>query len=132
MVPLFFSLFAISWLGLLLYRFFREDVFFMEKINAWLSKDNSKFRIIRAIKKKISENPRFIFAAISIEWSPLHSYLFFKRDEQDNVLDVAKSFALGSLYCAFFWGVVIDIAVLLWDLVKLLWGLLKLLLQFYL
>jgi hypothetical protein len=129
MFPLYLSLFAVSWFGLFLYRFFRENIFFLEEIREWLARD-SRFRILDFFKKKAYENPRLRYILISTVWSPLHSYLFFKHGDIDNAVEVAKSFAIGSLYCAFFWGVVIDIVILLWDLLKsvfwLLWGVIKL------
>lgn len=114
-IPLYVSLFAISWLGLLVYRFFGEDIFLLGAINKWLVKE-SNYRLVRVLKRKIIGNPQTTFAAIATWWSPLHAYLFFKKDQQDNGIEHFKIFALGSFYCASFWGIVIDVLVLLWDI----------------
>ena len=117
--PLYLSLFVISWIGLFVYRFFREDIFLLESINEWLKKEG-KYEITKALKRKVKENPLITFAAIATWWSPLHAYLFFKKDKKDNVTEYFKVFGLGSLYCALFWGVVIDIFVFMWDLAVVL------------
>lgn len=109
----------ISWIGLFVYRFFREDIFLLEKINKWLGEDGD-YKVTKTLKRKVNENSRFTFAAIATWWSPLHAYLFFKKDNKDNIAEYLKAFGLGSLYCALFWGIVIDILVLIWDLVVLL------------
>lgn len=113
-IPLYFSIFAISWIGLLLYRRFQDDVLLVEKVKEWINGE-SKNRTVRFLKSKIKSNPRIAFVAISIWWGPLHSYLYFKKNTDDNVTGVARSMGLGSLYCALFWGVIIDFAVAIWD-----------------
>jgi hypothetical protein len=114
-VPLYFSLFIISWIGLFVYRFFREDIFLLGTINEWLRVEGN-YKITKAIKKKMNENPKFMFAAISTWWSPLHAYLFFKKDKNDNIAEYFKAIGLGAFYCSLFWGVVIDVLVLAYDL----------------
>ncbi|MFA4817497.1 MAG: hypothetical protein WC608_02085 [Parcubacteria group bacterium] len=115
-VPLYFSLFIVSWLGLLLYRSFKEDMLFMEKINAWLNNEGDGDTLSSRIKAMVRGNPKKTFAAISTWWSPIHGYLYFKKDKQDKFWETSKKFAVGSFYCALFWGVVIDILIFLWDM----------------
>lgn len=119
-VPLYFSLYAVSWLGLWLYRSFREDMLFLEKINAWLDDTERGGQLVSSLKKRIRGNPKKIFMVVSTYWSPVHGYLYFKKDNKDNLIEVFKSFALGSFYCALFWGIVIDIIILIWDLFSIL------------
>jgi len=117
--PLYISVLAVSLLGLLLYRFFRENVFFLEEIVRWLNKKGES-GWLNVTKGKIVRNPKLTFAVISAWWSPLHGYLFFKRDETDHYQEVLKVFSLGSLYCALFWGIIIGILVFIWKTTGLL------------
>jgi hypothetical protein len=117
--PLYFSLFAVCSMGLFLYEFFNEDMFFKEKLQEWLSKDG-KYKFTRVLKKKINSNPNMTFAAIATWWSPLHAYIYFRKGEENHFWNVITLFGKGSFYCAFFWGVIAFILSALWDLTKLI------------
>ena len=41
-LPLFPSIFLVSWGGFYLYEYFREDVFFIERINTWLKENSAR------------------------------------------------------------------------------------------
>ena len=117
--PLYVSILGICLAGLLLYEFFQEDVFFKREIMAWLTEEG-KHGFTKKLKGKINGNPRLMFAAIATWWSPLHAYIFFREDDKNEFSEMMKLFCLGSFYCAFFWGVVIDILVALRDLGNLI------------
>ena len=112
--PLFLSLFLISLFGLVVYEFFQEDMFFKEKIIDWLAKEG-KYPFTKWLKRKINDSPKRIFAVISIWSGPLISYIYFRNENKVKSGEVLKMFSLGTLYCAFFWSVAIDIIVALWD-----------------
>lgn len=116
--PLYVSLFFVCLLGLGLYEFFKEDIFFKEKITVWLS-EKGKYVFTRWLKKIINGNPRFKFSAIAIWWSPLHAYIFFRKDSKNRFGEVIKMLGLGAFHCAFFWSVIVYILVALWDLGEL-------------
>jgi len=115
--PLYISLFIVSLVGLLIYEFFKEDMFFSEKIRVWLLKEG-KYWTTKALKRFMNSNPKIMFAAIAIWWSPLHAYIFFREGSKNDLCTVLKSIGRGSLYCALFWGVAIDVLVALWYLGK--------------
>ena len=115
--PLFVSIFLVSWGGFYLYEYFQEDVFFTERINAWISREGSR-GIRESIKQWILGNPRCTFAAISTWWSPLHAYIFFRRDKTFRFLPFIKALAAGSLFCSFFWGLVGESFILSWHIVR--------------
>lgn len=119
-VPLYFSLYAVSWLGLLLYRSFKEDMLFMERITAWLNNEDSGSVLSSKIKEKIRGNPKKTFIAISAWWSPIHAYLYFKRDKRDGFWEASRTFAIGSFYCTLFWGVIIDALIFFWDMFSIM------------
>lgn len=152
-IPLYFSLFLISLVGLVIVKYAKEDVLLVGVMGDWLKKESSteilyrtKERIqkinlikyfavsglwvivfflsekivgfINYLKEKSSENPKMKFILISVWWGPLHSFLFFEKEKGLNFSTVLKSFIEGSFYCAAFWGLVIDLIVLLWNLFK--------------
>ena len=115
-IPLFFSLLLVCWVGLNIYDFFGEDVFFIGKIKPWLD-EKSSWRVIEWIKQIIRRSPKATFIAVSTFWSPLHGYLFF-RTEDDNLAKALRKIVEGSVYCAIFWGIVISLLVLIWKCIK--------------
>lgn len=118
-LPLFVSVFLVSWGGYYLYEYFKEDVFFTERINAWLERpEPGVWR--RRVKSLIVNNPRLTFAAISTWWSPLHAYIFFRRDKTFKFSSFIQALALGSFFCALFWGTVGESFVISWRLFKIL------------
>jgi len=117
--PLYFSLFIVCLLSLFIYDFFNEDMFFKEKIQEWFARE-SKYKFTRVLKRKIISNPRAIFVAIAIWWSPLHAYIYFREGNKNYFSKVVKTLGKGSLYCAFFWSVIVGALIALWDLVKLM------------
>lgn len=118
-LPLYPSIFLASWGGYYLYQYFREDVFFIEKISGWLNQTGSQ-GITRRIRGMVSNNPSYVFAAISTWWSPLHAYIFFRREETFKRSSLLKALAKGSFFCAVFWGVIAEFFILLWGLVKVI------------
>ena len=114
--PLCPALFLACWGGLYLYDFFNEDVFFIEAIQRYLHK-NGSFPTYNRIKSSIRTSRRMTFILISIWWSPLHAYLFF-RQHGDTSKTAIKSIAIGSLYCAVFWGILVDLLLLIWNILK--------------
>jgi hypothetical protein len=118
-VPLFLSVFLVSWGGYYLYEYFQEDVFFTEKINGWLARPGTG-RIRGKLKRLIASNPRCTFAAISTWWSPLHAYVFFRRDETFEFTSFIKALATGSFFCAVFWGTVGESFLISWHLFRTL------------
>ncbi len=117
-VPLFPSIFLVSWGGYYLYEYFREDVFFIEKINAWLREASPQSWRGR-VKGAILRRPRCVFAVIATWWSPLHAYIFFRRERTQGNWALIKTLATGSLWCTLFWGVVAEVLLLLWSLARL-------------
>jgi len=113
------SIFLVSWGGFYLYEYFQEDVFFTEKINTWLGKSGTH-GIGTKLRNLIANNPLCVFAAISTWWSPLHAYVFFRRDKTSSLSSLVKALAKGSFICAFFWGVVAESVLLLWGLFRLI------------
>lgn len=117
--PLFVSIFLVSWGGYYLYEFFQEDVFFTERINAWLETPEAG-AIRKKIKSLIVSNPRLVFAAISTWWSPLHAYVFFRRDKTFRFGPFIKALVAGSFFCAIFWGTVGESFWISWRLFRAL------------
>jgi hypothetical protein len=115
--PLYFSLFIVSLVGLYIYNFFNEDMFFREKIKKWLA-EKGKWKITHWIKTKINSSPQVTFAIIATWWSPLHAYVYFRDEDEKNILAIMKSLGLGSFYCSLFWGVIANLLLLLWELGK--------------
>jgi len=118
-VPLFLSVFLVSWGGYYLYSYFQEDVFLTEQINNWLRRPGG-WPLVSKSKALIVDNPGWTFAAIAAWWSPLHAYVFSRRDETFDLGSFVRAIAKGSFVCAFFWGVVAESVLLLWRLGKLL------------
>ena len=111
-VPLYVSIFLVSWGGYYLYEYFREDVFFVDRIHAWLGQPSTGGLWSR-LKGSILGNPRGVFAAISAWWSPLHAYVFFRRGKAFDLRTFLKTLAKGSLVCALFWGLVAEFFIFL-------------------
>jgi hypothetical protein len=63
------------------------------------------------------------FAVIAIWWSPLHSYVYFRDEDENDAYKTLKSMGVGSFYCALFWGVIANMLILLWELGKKLYQL---------
>ena len=82
--PLYVSLFIISLAGLYMYNFFNEDMFFKKKIVQWLA-EKGKWKITQWVKTKINSSPKVTFAVIAIWWSPLHSYVYFRDEDEKNI-----------------------------------------------
>lgn len=118
-LPLYPSIFLVSWGGYYLYEYFQEDVFFTEKINGWLGQAGSH-AIGKRLKSLVVNNPRWVFAAIATWWSPLHAYVFFRRGESFRLASLVKALAKGSLFCTFFWGMVAESFIFLWGLFRLI------------
>lgn len=115
--PLCISLFVVCLFGLWLYEFFQEDIFFKEKISEWMLEEGV-CHFVRKLKKQINDNPRLMFIVVAIWWSPLHAYVYFRRSKEIHFGEVIRLIGKGSLLCAFFWGVIIDIIVTIWHLGK--------------
>lgn len=118
-LPLFVSVFLVSWGGYYLYEYFQEDVFFTERINTWLE-DPGAGGLRRKVKSLIVGNPRLVFAAISTWWSPLHAYVFFRRDKTFQFGSFIKALIAGSFCCAVFWGTVGESCWVSWHFFKVL------------
>lgn len=116
-LPLFLSIFLVSWGGYYLYRYFQEDVLFTDRINDWLNRPG-KGGIQGRLKALVVGNPGCTFAAIAMWWSPLHAHLFFRRDKTFRLASLIQNLAKGSFFCALFWGVIGDSILFSWDLVK--------------
>lgn len=115
-LPLYTSLFVVSLGGYYLYQFFQEDIFFTQRIHAWLAKP-CKRRWVAGAKEWVTGNPRWTFAAISTWWSPLHAYIFFRRGEGFEFWPFVKDIAKGSMFCAIFWGIVAEAILRIFTLV---------------
>ncbi|MBZ5514087.1 MAG: hypothetical protein LAN62_04440 [Acidobacteriia bacterium] len=116
-LPLFLSIFLVSWAGYYLHEYFQEDVLLTGRIGDWLNRPG-KGGIGTRIKTLIVGNPRCTFAAIATWWSPLHAYLFFNRDPTFRAPSFIKALAKGSFYCALFWGVVGESILFSWQMAK--------------
>jgi hypothetical protein len=116
-LPLFPSIFLVSWGGYYLYEYFREDVFFIERINGWL-KETASQGWRGSLKRAIVKRPRYVFAVVATWWSPLHAYIFFRKDKTRDTLPLVKSLATGSLLSTLFWGIVAESFLLLWGLAR--------------
>ena len=118
-LPLYFSLFFVSWAGYYLYEYFQEDVFLAEQINEWLRRP-AGWTLVSKSKSLIVNHPGWTFAAIAAWWSPLHAYVFTRRGGAFGLAPFVKTIAKGSFFCAFFWGVVAESVLVIWQLAKLL------------
>jgi hypothetical protein len=116
-LPLFPSIFLVSWGGYYLYEYFREDVFFIERINTWL-KEASPQGVRGRLKRAILRRPGYVYAVIATWWSPLHAYIFFRKEKTRGSFPLVKSLATGSLLSTLFWGVVAECVLLLWGLAR--------------
>lgn len=116
-IPLYFSICLVCYAGVYLYEFIGRDIFFINKIHTWLTKEGSS-RISKTIKQLINKNPKNTFIAISIWWSPFHAYIFSRKNEEAKTAEVMKILARGSLYCALFWGVILEVLLLTWKFIK--------------
>lgn len=118
-VPLYPAIFLSCWGGLHVYDFFHEDVFFLEKIGAWID-GSSKFEFAQKFKDLARKNQTSLFFGISIWYSPLHAYLYVRGKERDTTGKTLKLLAQGSLACAIFWGALISLILLIWNYVDIL------------
>ncbi|TAM81458.1 MAG: hypothetical protein EPN47_11915 [Acidobacteria bacterium] len=115
--PLFPSIFLASWGGYYLYRHFQEDVFFADKIYHWLERPGTG-GLRGKIRSVVLNRPACVFAAVSTWWSPLHAYVFLNRDQEFRLFSFLKLLAIGSLFCALFWGFVGDSLIFSYSLLK--------------
>lgn len=115
--PLFPSIFVASWGGYYLYQYFQEDVFLTDKINRWLERQGTG-GVRGKIKSIVLNKPAYVFAAVATWWSPLHAYIFLKKDQDFKLWSFVKALAIGSLFCALFWGVIGDSFIFSYSLVK--------------
>ncbi|WAC06760.1 MAG: hypothetical protein OS130_10930 [Thermodesulfobacteriota bacterium] len=118
MIPLFLSLVVACYIGLYLYNFLDEDVFFIGKIKPWLDAESSWVKIER-IKQVVRKSPKLTFIVLSSWWSPLHAHFFFRDNNKGDKMAVV-SIVEGSIYCTLFWGVVIDLIIFIYRWVKML------------
>ncbi len=118
-VPLYLSLFLVSWMGYYLYDFFQQEVLVTEHIHEWLRRPESGGLRSR-LKAAVVRNPGATFAAIATWWSPLHAYLFFRRGEAFRLPAFLKEIAKGSFFCAFFWSVVGESCLLSWHALRVI------------
>ena len=116
-LPLFVSVFLVSWGGYYLYEYFQEDVLLTERINEWLRRPGAR-GLPGKLKALIVNNPRWTFAAIATWWSPLHAYVFFRREATFELTSFLKSISKGSLCCALFWGAVGESVLYSWKMFK--------------
>lgn len=100
-VPLYPSILLANFGGVYLYRWFGEDVLFMEFGRSWLDEDNGK--LVR-VKQCLRRSDKLIFFALSVWPSPIASYLFFRKQWGEGVWRVFRCIALGAVYCTFVWG----------------------------
>lgn len=110
--PLFISLFIVCMIGLGLYEFFKEDVFLKEKMKASLGK-KGKCKFTQWFKRKMNSSPKATFVFISLE-NPLQAYIYCRGEDKVKFLEAIRLIGIGSFFCAFFWGVLIDVLILLW------------------
>lgn len=115
--PLFPSIFAASWGGYYLYRFFQEDVFFTDRVHQWLDRPGSG-GVRGKVRSVILNKPAYVFAAVATWWSPLHAYIFFRKEQEFRLPSFLKALTLGSLCCALFWGMVGDSLIFSYHLMK--------------
>ncbi len=115
--PLFPSIFVASWGGYYLYQHFQQDVFFTDRIHRWLDQPESRGARSK-IKSIILNRPACVFAAVATWWSPLHAYIFFRRDQDFRLVAFLKALTIGSLFCALFWGLIGDSFIFSYSMVK--------------
>lgn len=115
--PLFPSIFLASWGGYYLYQHFQEDVFFTDKIHAWLERPGPA-GLRGKVRSVVVNKPAYVFAAVSTWWSPLHAYVFLSKDQDFRLVSFLKSLTIGSLLCALFWGLVGDSLIFSYGLLK--------------
>ncbi len=115
--PLFLSIFLVCWIGVYTYDLLDRDAYFIEHLSAWLVKP-SENPTISKIKELVNKNQKNVFVAISIWYSPLHAYIYFRESAKDKKVKMVSSLAMGSLYCSLFWGIIIDLIMLAWEKVS--------------
>jgi len=115
--PLCPSIFVASWGGYYLYQFFQQDVFLTDKINGWLERPDAG-GLRGKLRSFILNKPAYVFAAVATWWSPLHAYIFFRKNQDFRLPSFLKALAIGSLCCAFFWGVIGDSFLFSYSLIK--------------
>ncbi len=115
--PLFPSIFVASWGGYYLYQYFQQDVFLTDKVNDWLERPGTGGRRAK-LRSLILNKPAYVFAVVATWWSPLHAYIFFRKNQDFRLSSFLKALAIGSLCCALFWGVIGDSFIFSYSLVK--------------
>ena len=115
--PLFPSIFVASWAGYYLYQHFQQDVFFTDKIHHWLELPGAG-GLRGKIRSVVQNRPAYVFAAVATWWSPLHAYIFLRKDQDFRLLQFLKSLFVGSLLCALFWGLIGDSVIFSYGLMK--------------
>lgn len=115
--PLFPSILLASWGGYYLYEHFQQDVFFTDRINHWIERPGTG-GVRGKIRSIVLNKPAYVFAAVATWWSPLHAYIFLRKDQEFDLPSFLKALTLGSLFCALFWGVIGDSFVFSYSLVK--------------
>lgn len=112
--PLYVSLVVVCMIGLGLYELFKEDIFLKKKLEITLNKEG-KYKFTRWVKGKMNADPKTAFMIISLE-NPLQAYLYYRQEDRTRFSEAIRLISIGSFYCAFFWGVVIDVLVACWHL----------------
>lgn len=100
-IPLYPSILIVNLAGLYAYNLLGEDLLFIDFGKTWLSIDSGKFD---RVKKIIRSNQKLTFIFLSIWPSPIAGYLFLRQSAQEPFSKVFKATAIGSIFCAAFWG----------------------------
>ena len=108
--PLYLSIVVANFLGVFLYDYFGEDIFFIELGKNWLKEDGRRFRTVKSV---IRNSGRLTFVILSIYPSPIDGYLFIRKDAKDRGWRAFRVIAVGSIFCTAVFGGVLSLAVLL-------------------
>jgi hypothetical protein len=109
-IPLYPSIFLANFLGVYLYDYLKEDVFFLELGKNWINEEGWRLEFLKA---KIRESKKITFIALSIWPSPIAAYLFFRKNEKRQASEIIKTIAIGSISCTFVWGGGVSVVVYL-------------------
>jgi len=99
-LPLYPSILLVNFVGLFVYDYFDEDVFFIEFGKNWIAESGGR---LESIKRNLRTNRNLIFISLSIWPSPIASYIFFRK-EHETIIQKIKIIALGSIFCTAAWG----------------------------